>query len=122
MTKCRSADVYFSQQTMQFISSKIAIISRINTKSLAILDKSNTYGFSDVIILMTEINHAHELFCSLLFEKKKGKNHRRFPSSLLSPPHTSDVNKRVLMLCLSGIRCFDKGGLINWGSQFGDQM
>ena len=64
VTKCRSADVYSSQQAMQNNCNssvqKKAIISRINTnKSLAILDKSNTYRFSDVIILMTEINHAH---------------------------------------------------------------
>ena len=62
--KCRSADVSKQCKVIsnhQFKNSyNFKVFQELTqTKSLAILDKSNMYHFLDVIILMTEINRAH---------------------------------------------------------------
>ena len=65
--KCRSADVYLVSKQCKIIviqrfknSYNFKVFQELTqTKSQAILDKSNMYHFLDVIILMTEINHAY---------------------------------------------------------------
>ena len=65
--KCRSTDVYLVSKQCKIIviqrfknSYNFKVFQELTqTKSQAILDKSNMYHFLDVIILMTEINHAY---------------------------------------------------------------
>ena len=71
--KCRSADVYLVSKQCKIIviqrfknSYNFKVFQELTqTKSQAILDKSNMYHFLDVIILMTEINHAYLLIMLL---------------------------------------------------------